>query len=59
MGEVSDPGMVQLEEGVRFIPGANALLGPLNKLVNWGRAGSIWPVNAFWKFGQAYLCCIC
>ena len=51
MGEVSDPGMVQLEEGVRFIPGANALLGPLNKLVNWGRAGSIWPVT----FGLA--CC--
>jgi len=51
MGEVSDPAMVQLEEGVRYIPGANALLGPLNKLVNWGRAGSIWPVT----FGLA--CC--
>ncbi len=53
MGEVktNDPTMVQLEEGVRLFPGANALLGPLNKLVNWGRCGSIWPVT----FGLA--CC--
>lgn len=51
MGEVTKPSMVRLEEGVRWIPGANALLGPLNKLVNWGRAGSIWPVT----FGLA--CC--
>ena len=51
MGEMSEPTMVRLKEGVRFIPAANALLGPLNKLVNWGRAGSIWPVT----FGLA--CC--
>ena len=51
MGEITEPGMVRLEEGVRYIPGANALLGPLNKQVNWGRAGSIWPVT----FGLA--CC--
>jgi NADH-quinone oxidoreductase subunit B len=51
MGEISDPSMVKLEEGVRYIPGASAILGPLNKLVNWGRAGSIWPVT----FGLA--CC--
>ncbi len=51
MGEIADPAMVKLEEGVRYIPGAGAILGPLNKLVNWGRAGSIWPVT----FGLA--CC--
>ena len=51
MGEITEPGMVRLEEGVRYIPGANALLGPLNTLGNWGRAGSIWPVT----FGLA--CC--
>ena len=51
MGEISEPSMVPLEEGVRYIPGANAILGPLNKLVNWGRSGSIWPVT----FGLA--CC--
>ena len=51
MGKIADPVLVEIAEGVRTIPGANALLGPLNKLVNWGRAGSIWPVT----FGLA--CC--
>jgi NADH-quinone oxidoreductase subunit B len=51
VGEIADPAVVKLEEGVRYIPGAGAILGPLNKLVNWGRAGSIWPVT----FGLA--CC--
>ncbi|MGI6657701.1 MAG: NADH-quinone oxidoreductase subunit B [Desulfobulbus sp.] len=51
MGEIKDPGVIQLEEGLRYIPGVNALLGPLNALVNWGRAGSIWPLS----FGLA--CC--
>ena len=39
------------KDGLRFFPGANAVLGPLNALVNWGRCGSIWPVT----FGLA--CC--
>ena len=30
MGEVSAPSMVKLEEGVRYIPGANALLAALH-----------------------------
>jgi len=51
MGEITEPSVVTLDEGVRYIPGLNALLGPLNALVNWGRAGSIWPVT----FGLA--CC--
>lgn len=51
MGEVTESNMVTLEKGVRYLPGANALLGPLNKLVNWGRAGSLWPLT----FGLA--CC--
>ena len=43
--------LVVHKDGVRFFPGANAVLGPLNALVNWGRCGSIWPVT----FGLA--CC--
>ncbi|ATD82709.1 MULTISPECIES: NADH-quinone oxidoreductase subunit B [Desulfovibrio] len=39
------------KDGLRFFPGAGAVIGPLNALVNWGRAGSIWPVT----FGLA--CC--
>ena len=43
--------LVVHKDGLRFFPGANAVLGPLNDLVNWGRCGSIWPVT----FGLA--CC--
>ena len=43
--------LVVRRDGLRFFPGANAVLGPLNALVNWGRCGSIWPVT----FGLA--CC--
>ena len=43
--------VVHLPDGLRLFPGAGAILGPLDKLVNWGRAGSIWPVT----FGLA--CC--
>lgn len=42
---------VELEEGLRMIPGANTFITTLDKVVNWGRAGSIWPVT----FGLA--CC--
>ena len=58
MGEVvtrptaqSGEPLVVHKDGLRFFPGANAVLGPLNALVNWGRCGSIWPVT----FGLA--CC--
>ena len=43
--------LVVHKDGLRFFPGSNAVLGPLNALVNWGRCGSIWPVT----FGLA--CC--
>jgi NADH:ubiquinone oxidoreductase subunit B-like Fe-S oxidoreductase len=42
---MSSDKVVHLPEGLRLFPGAGALLGPLDKLVNWGRAGSIWPVT--------------
>ena len=48
---MSQDKIVQLPDGLRLFPGAGAILGPLDKLVNWGRAGSIWPVT----FGLA--CC--
>lgn len=38
-------------DGIRSIPGANTFIMALDKVVNWGRAGSLWPVT----FGLA--CC--
>ncbi len=49
--EIQEPALIEIADGVKKIPGINAVLGPLNMLVNWGRAGSIWPMT----FGLA--CC--
>jgi NADH-quinone oxidoreductase subunit B len=51
VGEVNQVELVEIEKGVKMIPGANAFIMALDKLVNWGRAGSVWPAT----FGLA--CC--
>jgi NADH-quinone oxidoreductase subunit B len=43
--------MVEVEEGVKIIPGANTIITTMDKLINWGRGSSLWPVT----FGLA--CC--
>lgn len=43
--------LVEGPEGIKVIPGANTFIMALDKVVNWGRAGSLWPVT----FGLA--CC--
>ncbi len=43
--------VIEVEKGVKVIPGGNTIITSLDKVVNWGRAGSIWPVT----FGLA--CC--
>ncbi len=43
--------LIEVEEGTKVIPGANTIITTLDKLVNWGRQSSIWPVS----FGLA--CC--
>jgi NADH-quinone oxidoreductase subunit B len=44
-------GLVEVEKGVKVLPGANTIVTTLDKIVNWGRLSSIWPMT----FGLA--CC--
>ncbi|MGE5894657.1 MAG: NADH-quinone oxidoreductase subunit B [bacterium] len=43
--------LVQVDDGVKLIPGANTVIMTLDKFINWGRTSSLWPVT----FGLA--CC--
>jgi NADH-quinone oxidoreductase subunit B len=43
--------VVEVEKGVRVVPGANMIIAPIDKIVNWARGSSIWPMT----FGLA--CC--
>jgi len=45
------PDLVQVEEGTRIIPGANTIVTSIDKIVNWSRSSSVWPMT----FGLA--CC--
>ncbi|MDO8283084.1 MAG: NADH-quinone oxidoreductase subunit B family protein [Thermodesulfovibrionia bacterium] len=50
--DVSDkPHLIEVEEGIKLIPGSNVFILTLDKVVNWGRKSSIWPMT----FGLA--CC--
>ena len=43
--------MVEVEGGIKIIPAANTIIMSLDKVVNWARSGSLWPMT----FGLA--CC--
>src|SRR3989304_4131673 len=44
-------GLLEIEEGVKVVPGTNILISSIDKIVNWGRLSSLWPMT----FGLA--CC--
>ena len=46
-----NPTLVEVEEGTKIIPGGNTIVTSLDKVVNWGRSSSLWPMT----FGLA--CC--
>jgi NADH-quinone oxidoreductase subunit B len=43
--------LIEVGEGTKIIPGANTIITSLDKIFNWGRKSSIWPMT----FGLA--CC--
>jgi len=45
VGKITSRDVVPVAEGIKVIPGANTFLMQFDKLVNWSRAGSIWPVT--------------
>ncbi len=51
MGSIEQKDLIETDDGIKVIPGANAFIMTLDKVVNWGRASSIWPAT----FGLA--CC--
>jgi NADH-quinone oxidoreductase subunit B len=44
-------GAVEIEEGIKVVPGTNVVISSVDKVVNWARLSSIWPMT----FGLA--CC--
>lgn len=38
-------GVVEVEKGLKVIPGANAVIATIDKIVNWGRLSSLWPMT--------------
>ncbi len=45
VGKITSPDLVPVADGIKVIPGANTFLMAFDKIVNWSRAGSIWPVT--------------
>jgi len=49
LGEIK--GVVEIEEGIKQIEGTPVFISKFDKIINWARSGSLWPVT----FGLA--CC--
>ncbi len=42
---------IEIEDGIKIVPGCSTIIGSLNKIASWGRRSSLWPLT----FGLA--CC--
>lgn len=42
---IDNHGVIEVEEGLKIIPGASTMIGTLDKIVNWGRLSSLWPMT--------------
>ncbi len=49
--ETQELQLTEIEQGIKIIPGVNALIAAFDKIVNWSRYSSLWPMT----FGLA--CC--
>lgn len=38
-------GLIEIEKGLKVIPGANTIIASFDKLVNWARLSSLWPMT--------------
>ncbi|MBF0557706.1 MAG: NADH-quinone oxidoreductase subunit B [Nitrospirae bacterium] len=47
----NNPDVVEIEKGLRVIPGANTIIASMDMIVDWARLSSLWPMT----FGLA--CC--
>ncbi len=48
---LDNTGAIEVEKGVKVVPGANTVISTLDKIINWGRLSALWPMT----FGLA--CC--
>lgn len=37
--------LVEIEKGLKIIPGANTIIASIDMIVNWARLSSLWPMT--------------
>jgi NADH-quinone oxidoreductase subunit B len=42
---IQSPDVIEVDEETKIVPGGNTIITTLDKLINWGRKSSIWPMT--------------